>query len=60
MLSYVAVPRCDGLRVSLSASHVEGRGFASQPGDTKDHNKTDTNCLLLGMQAIGKEICNAA
>ena len=30
---------------SVSASHTEGREFASRPGHTKDHHKNRTNCL---------------
>ena len=34
-----------GLVVSVAASHMVGRGFASQPDHTKDHHKNGTNCL---------------
>ena len=34
-----------GLVVSVSASHMAGREFASWPGHTKDHHKNGTNCL---------------
>ena len=34
-----------GLVVSVSASHMVGRGFASRLGHTKDHHKIGTNCL---------------
>ena len=34
-----------GLVVTVSASHKVGRGFASQPGDTKNHHKSGTNSL---------------
>ena len=34
-----------GLVVSESTSHVVGRGFAAQPGHTKDHHRDGTNCL---------------
>ena len=30
---------------SYSASHAVGRGFAPQPGHTKDHHKNGTNYL---------------
>ena len=33
------------LVVSMSASHAVGRGFAPQPGHTKDHHKNGMNCL---------------
>ena len=33
------------LVVSVSTSHMAGRGFASRPGHTKDHHKNGTNCL---------------
>ena len=39
------VPCRVGLVVSVSAPHTVGRGFASQPGHTKDHHKNGTNCL---------------
>ena len=39
------VPYQVGLVVSVSASHTVGREFASQPGHTKDHHKSGTNCL---------------
>ena len=39
------VPRRDGLVVSVSASHNEGRGFVPRPGHTKGHHKNGTNCL---------------
>ena len=38
-------PRRDGLVGSVSASHVVGPEFVSQPGHTKDHHKNGTNCL---------------
>ena len=31
--------------VSVSAFYVEGLGFESWQGHTKDHHKSDTNCL---------------
>ena len=31
--------------VSVSAFHMVGLGFASQPGHAKDHHKNGTNCL---------------
>ena len=34
-----------GLVVSVSASQTVSREFASQPGHTKDHHKSGTNCL---------------
>ena len=34
-----------GLMASMSASHTVCRGFASQPGRTKDHHKNGTNCF---------------
>ena len=34
-----------GLVVSVSASYTVGRGFASRPGDIKDHHKNGTSCL---------------
>ena len=34
-----------GLVVSVSASHTVARGFAPQPGHTKDHHKNGTNCF---------------
>ena len=34
-----------GFVVNVSASHVVDRGFAPQPGHTKDHHKNGTNCL---------------
>ena len=34
-----------GLVVSVSASRMVGREFASRPGHTKDHHKNGTNCL---------------
>ena len=34
-----------GIVISMSASHMVGRGFASPPGHTKDHQKNGTNCL---------------
>ena len=39
------IPCRVGLVVSVSASHAEGREFASRPGHTKDHQKNGTNCL---------------
>ena len=33
--------------VSVSATHTVGRGFASQPGLTKDHDKNGKNCLSV-------------
>ena len=41
-----------GVVVSVSTSHTVGREFASRPGDTKDHHKNGTNCLLHGTQCI--------
>ena len=38
-------PRWNGLVVSMSASHAVGRGFASLPTHTKDHQKNDTDSL---------------
>ena len=39
--------------VSVSTSHTVGPGFASQPGQTKDHHKNGTNCLpALAMQQV--------
>ena len=38
-------PRRAGLVVSVSTSHVVGRGFAPRLGYTKDHHKNDTDCL---------------
>ena len=35
-----------GLVVSVSTSHTVGRGFASRPGQTKDHHKNGTECLF--------------
>ena len=35
------------LVVGVTASHAVGRGFASQTGHTKDHNKHGTYCLCL-------------
>ena len=37
------MPLC--LVVSVSASHMVGREFASRPGQTKYHHKNGTNCL---------------
>ena len=34
-----------GLVVSVSASHMVGRGFAPQSGHTKDYHENATNCL---------------
>ena len=42
-----------GLVVSVSASHMVGRGFASQRVHTKHHHKNGTNCLLA-QHAMGK------
>ena len=42
---YKSGPCLVGLVVSMSASHTEGRVFASRPGYTKDHHKNGTNCL---------------
>ena len=46
-------PRWDGLVVSVSASHAVGHGFAPVQGHTKDQHINGTNCLLLGMHALG-------
>ena len=39
------LPHWVGLVISVSASHVVGRGFAPWPGHTKDLHKNGTNCL---------------
>ena len=45
-----------GLVVSVSASHMVGREFASRPGHTKDHHKNGTNCLLACVRVgVGSE-----
>ena len=40
-------PQLVGLMVRVSASHLEGCGFAPRPSDTKDYHKNGTNCLCL-------------
>ena len=53
--------RHDGLVISVSASHMVhvGRGFASRPGDTKDHQKMVHIASLHGMHALGYEFDSA-
>ena len=48
---YYTIPRWDCLVVSVPACHVVGRGFAFQPGHTKDHhiNSTTPPTPLLSM-----------
>ena len=45
MLPLMRTLRRVSLVVSVFASHVVGRGFASPLGHTKDHHKNGTNCL---------------
>ena len=47
------LPRRGGLVLSVSASSVVGRGFASRPGHTKDHQKMEQTASLLGTHALG-------
>ena len=50
-----------GLVVSLSASHVVGRGFASQLGHTKDHHKNGTKpAPCMARNALRLEFGSAA
>ena len=52
---YPFKPLTDGLVVSVSASHAVDRGFASQPGHTKDHNN-GINCLPAWHAGVKVEV----